>query len=367
MTHTVSSLPAEATLPALPPQPPISADRVLVLQSMRAYPSVTLLANSEAGPRMDRETLSKLRFQAEQAVGRLRAEGLATTLIEDSLRDLLERAAELPAERSVAVFASENHADLLTLPVSLQERVVVDPTFATRDLVRALHRTPRHLVLLVSTKEARLLEVQGTTATPVLGSKFPFVADEPIPRPRDDLRFLRRVDEALGAYLRLHPAPVVVAGAEPTASAFTRASRHLSRLAGTVTGNHLRRAPQEIAQLTRPLLEDYLAGREAEALSLLEQRIGQDRAVMGVQGVWRAAHWERVEMLAVDPTYFVPARICEDPERLELAEDVEAPDVIDDVVDEVIELVLDRGGWVALVEPGRLPEGARIALTLRDM
>ncbi len=365
MTIPPHSTPPHGTEPDT--DPPLSADRVLVLQSMRAYPSVTLLANSEPGPRMDRDALRTLRAQADRAVRRVEAEGIATERIEDSLNRMLDRAAGIPAQRALALFASESHDDLLTLPVRLEERVVVDPTFATRDLVRALHRTPRHVVLLLSAKEARLFEVQGQSATPVLGSKFPFEAAEPVPRRRDDNRFLRRVDEALGAYLRLHPAPVVVAAAEPTASAFTRTSRHLSRLAGTVTGNHVRRGSHEIAQLTRPVLEDYLAGREAEALMLLERRLGQGRAALGIQAVWLAARWERVEMLAVDPTYFFPARLSDDGDELRPADDVEAPDVIDDVVDEVIELVLDRRGWVALVEPGSLPDDARIAMTLLDM
>jgi hypothetical protein len=34
-------------------------------------------------------------------------------------------------------------------------------------------------------------------------------------------------------------------------------------------------------------------------------------------------------------------------------------------VDEVIEVVLQRGGWVALVDPGRLDAHDRIALTVR--
>ena len=38
---------------------------------------------------------------------------------------------------------------------------------------------------------------------------------------------------------------------------------------------------------------------------------------------------------------------------------------IDDVVDELIEIVLSRGGWIALLPSGHLPEGTHLALTLR--
>jgi hypothetical protein len=34
-------------------------------------------------------------------------------------------------------------------------------------------------------------------------------------------------------------------------------------------------------------------------------------------------------------------------------------------VDELIELVIARGGWIALLEDGTLPDGTGVALTLR--
>jgi hypothetical protein len=40
------------------------------------------------------------------------------------------------------------------------------------------------------------------------------------------------------------------------------------------------------------------------------------------------------------------------------------PGVLDDAVDELIELVLARGGWVALLTDSTLPAATRVALTL---
>jgi hypothetical protein len=114
-----------------------------------------------------------------------------------------------------------------------------------------------------------------------------------------------------------------------------------------------------------PHLEAYLASREDEALALLEQRRGQDRAVLGLESVWLASRWERPEMLAVEVDCFFPARISPDGDSLLAADDVEHPDVIDDVVDELVEQVLARGAWVALIEPGGIPDNQRVALTTR--
>lgn len=41
------------------------------------------------------------------------------------------------------------------------------------------------------------------------------------------------------------------------------------------------------------------------------------------------------------------------------------PGVLDDAVDELIEAVPGRGGWVALLADGTLPATSRVALTLR--
>lgn len=334
---------------------------VLVLQSMRNYPSVSILTNTAPGePAGTRQ--ARLRRLCDQAESRLQAEGVASAEITAALSMLVERAAEVETDRSIVLFASDAHSDLMTLPVEVVERVVVDPTFATRDLVRAMHRTPRHLVLLLSAKQARLFIGQGTRMVPAHGSKFP-LADGP-GRPGQTDRFLRRVDEALGAYLRVSTGPLVIVAAEPTASAFTAVSRNLGRLAGVVPGHHLHASLDHIAELARPVVERYLRSRQEEALQLLETRLGQGRAALGIDAAWLAARWESVEMLAVDHTYFFPARLSEDGDHLEPATDVEHPDVIDDAVDEVIEQVLLRRGWVALVEPGSLPGGERIAVTL---
>ena len=47
------------------------------------------------------------------------------------------------------------------------------------------------------------------------------------------------------------------------------------------------------------------------------------------------------------------------------ADDVEDPDVLDDAVDELVNIVLDKGGKVVFVENGALEAHSRISLILR--
>jgi hypothetical protein len=338
---------------------------VTLLQSVRGYPCVSLLMSTRPGPRMSRDDAARLERLQGHALRRLREENLfgAEQQVVDALDRLVKEAVTAPTERGLAVYASAALARTVALPVEVEDRTVVDPSFATRDLVRALHRTPRHAVLVLSARRAALFDGQAGRLAPVAGPRFPIdLAGLGVP---DVTTAMRVVDRALGAHLRLHPAPLVVAGPERTVSAFTTVSRHTARLAGTVHGAVEHASLDDLAARTRPVLERYLLSRQDDALALLDRRAGAHRVASGIASAWLAARTERPEMLAVEEGYRFPARLSPDGDLAVPADDAEAPDVIDDLVDELIETVLDRGGWVALVRDGALAEHERVALSVR--
>ncbi|MDF2704455.1 MAG: hypothetical protein K0R62_107, partial [Nonomuraea muscovyensis] len=112
--------------------------------------------------------------------------------------------------------------------------------------------------------------------------------------------FYRQVDAALGAYLRLHPAPLVLLGDERATAAFRRLSANCQRLAGTVTGNLATTLPAELTARIRAVLDAYLHRRQDDTLALLQQRTTAGRVASGIPAAWRAARTRRPEMLAVD-------------------------------------------------------------------
>jgi Bacterial archaeo-eukaryotic release factor family 3 len=348
---------------------PLTAASVLGLQGYRADPSVSLLLSTRPGPEPDPLDRARLDGLAREARRRLLAlpDGATRRDIRALLRgmDQLVDSVHGPVEQTLALFVSAVRTVRMDLPVGVVERCVIDPTFATRDLVRALHRTPRHVVLLLAADQARLLDAPHGALTPVMHG---FPRTDPGHRRGTPARprFLREVDQSLGAYLRLHPAPLIIVAAQPTLSAFQQLSRNTGRLAGTLTGHHLDTPFEELQTRIRPVIEDYLHSRKAEALTLLDRRDEQGRAVHGIERAWLASRWERPEMLAVEQGYFQPARLSADGDTLTPTDDIHAPDVLDDAVDELIEAVLARGGWVALLDDHTLPDTTRVALTLRS-
>ena len=72
------------------------------------------------------------------------------------------------------------------------------------------------------------------------------------------------------------------------------------------------------------------------------------------------------ELLRFTGPGIVFARDLADGDLLVPATDLDHPEVIDDAVDGLIERVLSRGGWVALVADGSLGAHKRVALTLNS-
>jgi hypothetical protein len=372
----------------VPPTPGL----VALLQTLRGYPAVSLLMSTTPAARMLPGDQARLAALARQAAQRLEAEGLpgARRTVLSPLGELVVDAGRGPATAAVGVFVSAATATVVHLPVPVNDRVVIDPSFATRDLVRALHRTPRHVVLALSLHQARLFDGVGQELRPAPVRSFPrhpVGAGDPAARAtagrdgqgrqaghrpqRSAARqrgraFFLDVDRALGSYLRLHPAPLILVGTERVLAEFRQLSTNLSRLAGCVYGSLLTAPTIDLATRIRPVLNAYLHSRQQEALDLLERRTGTGRVASGIQAAWLAARVERPEMLAVEEGYFYPARLDGDGDLLAApASDLDHPDVIDDAVDELIEIVLRRGGWVALLDDDRLTGHDRVALTLR--
>ena len=67
-------------------------------------------------------------------------------------------------------------------------------------------------------------------------------------------------------------------------------------------------------------------------------------------------------MLRVEQGLSYLTRVIDDGDRLVPATDIAHPEVIDNAVDELIQLVLDRVGWVALVDDGALAAHGGVAL-----
>lgn len=340
-------------------------DRLL---ARHGYPSVSLLLDldpdrgpwperldalwREAGSRLAREALGDV---AESTMAALRAEADAV--------------APTRWAKSVAVYAGADTAVSLSLPVRVRDRVVIDETFATRDVVHALNRSPGWWLVAVDLDRPRLWRGLGVDVTPVPlplddGDLGPPDSGDPRSADRREVRRRRRLDEiagAVGPAVGSSAGPLVAVGPSPTVSRFaaTVTHRHVAAVRGPT------RVPvSELVRRAEPELRRLEEQRCADALELLGRHLAAGRCATGIDAAWIQAERSGGAMLLVETGIEYPARLTPDGVLVPV-EDRDEPGVIDDAVDELIEAVLARGGTAQLVPDGALDDVGRVALLTR--
>ena len=265
------------------------------------------------------------------------------------------------------------------LPFTLNERVVVDETFFTRDLVHALNRAHRYWVLSLSEQPTRLFAATRDDLEEITTGGFPMRhagpgGDLPLPGGtgvnksayRDDRhrQFFRDVDQAFRAFMAEDPLPLALAGVDRYL-AFFREVAGSAEIIATMTGNVDHLSPHDLGRRIWPHVSDRFAARRREILQEMDAAMGSNRVASTLAEVWHLAGLGQGKVLVVEEGYHAPARL-NDSGHLDLqVDDPTAPDVMDDAVDEVITTVLGKGGQVVFVENGELARHNRIALILR--
>ena len=352
------------------------------LQEIHTYPCLTITLPTHRTWPDNKQDPIRVKNLVTEATNRLRGE-----FSKRELAPVLERLGALVDEidynytlDGLVLAVNRDMAREYVLPFALKERVVVDGTFFTRDLVRALNRTERYWVLSLSEQPTRLYSAAREHLEEITTGGFPMQhtgpgGDAPLPGGlgvnrsayRDDRhrQFFRAVDQALGAFMADDPLPLAIAGIDRHQSFFREVSSHAGGTIAALPGNYDHMTAHDLGRLIWPPVEEGFTARRLEALDRLGVAVGQHRASSTLGEVWRQADFGRGELLVVEDGYHQPARI----NRMGLLElqvdDPTAPDVLDDAVDETITTVLAKGGRVVFVEDGELALHSRIALILR--
>lgn len=330
------------------------------LQRRQAYPSVTILLNCTPGVPMTDTELAAAERLVDHAARRLDSEvdeAVRSTVI-DRLTLLLAEHADAPATAAIALCASPEYSAAVRLGRPVRERVVIDDTFATRDLVADLNRTALFRVVTVSDRTARLLVGDRQRLVEARNATWP------MSRP-DDMSagtWTREVTRQLRAEQANHPLPTVVAGVERSVRA-TIVPDVLPTI-GLIPGNHDRSGWVDLHHAAWPLVADWLRADRQRAVERLDRARSARRYAGGIDEVWSLANDGRVELLLVEESYTLPARIGAHA-QLEPADDPDSPDVVDDIVDDTIEVVLRNGGSAVIVGDDDLSEHRGIAAVLR--
>jgi len=151
------------------------------LQSQRDYPSLSLLAPTHRTAPANKKDRIVVKNLVSEGLDRLHGEfkKREVAAVVQNLENLVDRLDWAHLLDGLALFASREVATAIPLPFKVKARVVIDETFATRDLVFTLNRAPRYRVLVLTEKPTRLFEATTNVLTEDTSKPFPMVHKGP--------------------------------------------------------------------------------------------------------------------------------------------------------------------------------------------
>ncbi len=329
------------------------------LQRQRCYPSITMLINTTPGSALtpsELDTAVRLTCQADDRLDGDISDTLRHNLI-TRLTDLTTEQAGQPSTRALALFVSPDHTAAVRLGRAIDERVTIDDTFTTRDLVADLNRTALYRVITISEQASRLFIGDRQRLVEQRDNNWPLTrTDDHTPT-----TWARVVDQRFRSEHTTHPLPTVIAGVQRSVR---KLAPNLADSIGVIPGNHDRTTATELHNAAWPIVTDWLRTDATRAMNQLDQALSTNRFAGGIHEVWPLAHDGRIATLVVEGDYTLPARIDEN-NQLHPATDHHHPDVNDDIIDDTIETVLQHGGNTIIVNNGALQHHQHIAAILR--
>ncbi|KRF04086.1 hypothetical protein ASG88_21845 [Nocardioides sp. Soil777] len=335
-------------------------------------PCISVLMPTTPAARMaiaDRERLAGLLLDAERRLDDQPLGDRERLMCE--LRRQARIAQDSMTQNALGLFVSHSVSRAWALPVAVHQKVVVESTFATRDLLRALHRTPPHLVLRVDDFGARVYWVAAHVTLLDTVERLPvgtarLVASPNLHRsdPRSGLGraaergagdrtdLLARIDTCMARLCEERPAPLVLAGDAALVNELKNSARWLHRLAGAVVGPTAHN-PDQLFSASALCLEDYLHRRGQQTLESLREAAVNDpeQVVAGLDQCWMAVADRTPGTLVVEQSYVHPR----------LPGEGGGP-VSHDLIDDLLEHAIQAGNLIAFVDDAQLHEFGGIAL-----
>jgi hypothetical protein len=291
----------------------------------------------------------------------------------------------------IGIFLSKDISKVVRFPFPVIEKVFVGDEFETRDLLYSTKSLFNYYFLLINNRVTRLFKGYGDLISEVIDENYPKAYDNdevyekshttgPVSyalrseiekiniEERRVRTLLQNVDYLLFLYLK-KDTPLFVGGLPEFLAYYRHVTNYSRNIVGLVEGNFERCSVDDIKGILRNELKKF-ADREGDIIIRgFQDMIGSGRVVLGIANVWKAAAEGKVMNLLVEKDFIYEAYVSQDRKKIFADGSAPSPNLafLDDAVNDLLEVVIDKGGDVIFVENGKLAKYDRIAAVLKHV
>jgi hypothetical protein len=301
----------------------------------------------------------------------------------------------LEQAEGLVVFRSRDHFACYRLPTSVPAKVVASDSFHIRPLIRFLQSNQRYYLLSLSQGHVRLFKGSASGLGPVDVAGLPSSLEDALgseergrsvrthygasggknpiyggagksdtSRDEDLLRFFRAVDDGLWPVLRDEKVPMILAAPQRELPLYRSISRYAHIADEGLKGNFSEASTEDMHAAAWPIVQGIVDARMRDVREDYDSLVSRARALDEIRGIASYAVQGRVYQLLLERDAQLWGRLDRSNGALELhGKDRAQGD--DDVLDDLAEAVLLRGGEVFSAEKARMPSKSPIAAILR--
>lgn len=281
-------------------------------------------------------------------------------------------------DHGLLLFVNDNIAEFLRVPVSPHsDRVIIDTTFATRTIIRALSKDTDYYVLALTKQKARLLEASSDALIQEFNEGgFPVTDNDLQPSTRPEAaksfrmtnltqEFFNRIDKQVNQIRNRNPLPVVVYSEEINYNQYLKVADSPNTILGHVLLKNFDEKSANLVKEIWPFIKDLTIKNNRARITELEQALGTGHYLVDLNDIWRAVQNGRGKTIFVEEGYYQPVKIENDILTPISSGEITHPPDNNDIVDDMIEQNLKHGGDVVFLAKGQLEKFQKIALVTR--
>jgi len=284
----------------------------------------------------------------------------------DQLNGLVENIDHSHNLDSLILFVNEDMAEFTRLRIPVEDRVVIDDNFATRDLVRAMHLQTSYYVLVLSQEKARLIEAMNKEVVQEWGDDFPmettlsharYSGEHDSDSHQTNLidEFFNRVDKSVQKVKNSHPLPLLVCSVHENYHRFLNVADDKRGIFEThLNSQRIDEKAESIVAEAWKIVKDHTIEQNNLRKAELKKAVSNNQFLSDSNDIWRAIHAGRIKTLFIEQGLFQPAILKDNQITYVSDEQRNDSDIIDDIYDEMIEANMAYGGEVVFLPKGEL-------------
>lgn len=353
------------------------------LVKAKAAPAISLYLATDVP---DKDSATKLRLNLQRLYKT--AEELIVKTYDTKTRERLlqplKRALSMVGLRrgkgGIGIYHSENFTGIVKLPTVMSDLAVAAESFHIKPVLRCVQSSPNHYLIAFKKRHADLFltTAEGTRLIERMVFKLPqerqyasdrgnmvWFADATRIRRHKDLKdSMEQLNRQLESHWLGERTPLVLAGPHHHQEAFRAVCSHTNLLDRGISRYIDDLDVETLTDLSSTIMESYFEELDNRSVVAFHKAAASGLTTTNLEEIAKAAAQGQIQRLLIAEDRQVWGHLDRETGRIQvLAEPGHSP--ADDLLDDLAELTLNRGGIVTVLPSIRMPKNHLIAAVLR--